>query len=101
MPLKDENGHSNLTQTEKNNNPYIFAFLKTKQGQAILKSLEYGSVQKHIDNNQVSRIKIPILPMYTEISTNILSYLDKLTEACNKEFQAIQLVETEIDQWQQ
>lgn len=90
-----------IPQTEKNNNPYIFAFLKTKQGQAILKSLEYGSVQKHIDNNQVSRIKIPILPMYTEISTNILSYLDKLTEACNKEFQAIQLVETEIDQWQQ
>lgn len=85
----------------KNANPYIFTFLKTKQGQKILKSLEYGSVQKHIDNNQVSNIKIPILPAYTEISRKVNDYLDKITEACLHESHAIQLVEKEIDQWQQ
>jgi type I restriction enzyme S subunit len=85
----------------KNNNPYIFTFLKTKQGQAILKSLEYGSVQKHIDNNQVSKIRVPIIPVYDEISQNVSSYLDKITEACYKESQAIHLIEKEIDSWQQ
>ena len=85
----------------KNNNPYIFTFLKTKQGQAILKSLEYGSVQKHIDNNQVSKIKVPIIPLYDNISQNVSLYLDKITEACNKENEAIHIIEKEIDSWQQ
>lgn len=81
-------------------NYYIYAFLKTQQGQAILKSYEYGSVQKHIDNNQVSQIKIPILPEYEIITNKMSEYLRKTTEACNKENQAIQLVENEIEQWQ-
>lgn len=81
-------------------NYYIYAFLKTQQGQAILKSYEYGSVQKHIDNNQVSQIKIPILPEYEVITNKMSEYLSKTTEACNKENQAIQLVENEIEQWQ-
>jgi type I restriction enzyme, S subunit len=81
-------------------NYYIYAFLKTQQGQAILKSYEYGSVQKHIDNNQVSQIKIPILPEYEVITSKMSEYLRKTTEACNKENQAIQLVENEIEQWQ-
>lgn len=81
-------------------NYYIYAFLKTQQGQAILKSYEYGSVQKHIDNNQVSQIKIPILPEYEVITNKMSEYLRKTTEACNKENQAIQLVENEIEQWQ-
>lgn len=81
-------------------NYYIYAFLKTQQGQAILKSYEYGSVQKHIDNNQVSQIKIPILPEYKVITSKMSEYLRKTTEACNKENQAIQLVENEIEQWQ-
>lgn len=90
-----------IPKQTKNNNPYIFTFLKTKQGQAILKSLEYGSVQKHIDNNQVSKIKIPILPLYQEIYSNVSSYLDMVTEACYKESEAIHLIEKEIDSWQQ
>lgn len=89
-----------IPKTEANANPYIYAFLKTKQGQSILKSFEYGSVQKHIDNNQVSNLLIPILPNYDQISNMVSDYLNKITEACLKENQAIQLVENEIEQWQ-
>lgn len=85
----------------KDYNPYIFAFLKTSQGQAILKSHEYGSVQKHIDNYQLKDIKVPILPQLDLISDNVSTYLTKTTEACFKETQAITLIETEISQWQQ
>lgn len=81
-------------------NYYIYAFLKTKQGQTILKSYEYGSVQKHIDNNQVSQIKIPIISEYEVITNKISDYLKKTTEACLKENQAIRLVENEIEKWQ-
>ncbi len=89
-----------IPKKEANANPYIFAFLKTKQGQAILKSYEYGSVQKHIDNNQVSNMLVPILQNFDQITLMVSEYLQKLTEACQKENQAIQLVENEIEQWQ-
>lgn len=84
-----------------NANPYIFTFLNTKQGQQILKGFEYGSVQKHIDNNQVCSLLVPIIPEYKEISDSVSLHLKKVTESCLKENQAIQLVEKEIDQWQQ
>jgi len=83
-----------------NFNPYIFAFLKTQQGQTILKSSAYGSVQKHIDNDQVSRILIPIVQDYELITEKVLEYNMKITEACFTESRAIQLVEKEIEQWQ-
>ena len=89
-----------IVPKENSANFYIYAFLKTQQGQAILRSYEYGSVQKHIDNNQVSQIKIPILLEYEVITNKISDYLRKTTEACNKEKQAIQLVENEKEQWQ-
>lgn len=89
-----------IVPKENSANYYIYAFFKTQQGQAILRSYEYGSVQKHIDNNQVSQIKIPILPEYDVITNKMSEYLRKITEACNKENQAIQLVEKEIEQWQ-
>lgn len=90
-----------IIPNEGNDNLYIFAFLKTKQGQFILKSQQFGSVQKHIDNNTISNFKIPILSSYKRVKSKILDYNLKTTESCIKESQAISLVEKEIESWQQ
>lgn len=90
-----------IIPNEGSDNLYIFAFLKTKQGQFILKSQQFGSVQKHIDNNTISNFKIPILSSYKRVKSKILDYNLKITESCIKESQAISLVEKEIESWQQ
>lgn len=88
-----------IPKETENANPYIFTFLKTRQGQQILKGFEYGSVQKHIDNYQVASILIPIIPEYNTITELASQHLKKVTDSCFRETQAIQLVEKEIDQW--
>jgi type I restriction enzyme S subunit len=91
-----------IVPTEENNmNYYIFCFFKTTQGQNLLKTLEYGSVQKHVDNNQISNFRIPIYDSaQKEISTNISIMHQKMGQACWLEYQAIQLIENEISTWQ-
>ncbi|MGF7036970.1 methylation-associated defense system restriction endonuclease subunit S MAD5 [Mucilaginibacter lappiensis] len=84
-----------------NYNPYIFIFLKTAQGQTILKSLQYGSVQKHIDFYQIRELKLPIIDeIMAEITENGIQYLEKMSLACNFESHAIKLIENEIESWQ-
>jgi restriction endonuclease S subunit len=90
-----------IIPNEENDNLYIFAFLKTKQGQFILKSQQFGSVQKHIDNNTITNFRIPILNSYDRVKSKVLDYNLKMTESCIKENQAISLVEKEIESWQQ
>lgn len=90
-----------IIPNEGNDNLYIFAFLRTKQGQFILKSQQFGSVQKHIDNNTIAKFKIPILNSYERVKSKVLDYNSKTTESCIKENQAISLVEKEIESWQQ
>lgn len=90
-----------IVPNEDNWNPYIYTFLKTKLGQRFLKFYEFGSVQKHIDNHQISSFMIPI---YYEIKDLIKDYTEKAMDnyalACKKENQAIDLIEKEIDAWQ-
>lgn len=90
-----------IVPNKENWNPYIYTFFKTNSGQKLLKYLEFGSVQKHIDNHQISSFKIPI---FNEIEKDIKAKTalsnDKLAEACFKENQAINLIEKEIDAWQ-
>ncbi len=84
-----------------NFNPYIFAFLKSTIGQDIIKSFQYGSVQKHIDDKQVASIGIPILTKeFKSITSNMVKYLANTTQACKLEAKAISLVEKEIQSWQ-
>lgn len=86
---------------DDNKNYYIYCFLKTKVGQKLLKSLEYGSVQKHIDNNQVSNFMIPMFKDIEEqITKKVKKCTENLSDACLLEKQAIDLVEKEIESWQ-
>jgi len=84
-----------------NKNYYIYCFLKTKVGQKLLKSLEYGSVQKHIDNHQVSDFLVPIFDdIEGQISIKVKKCMDNLSDACFMEKKAIDLVDKEIESWQ-
>lgn len=91
-----------IVPKEKDNyNYYIYCFLKTSIGQKLLKTLEYGSVQKHIDNNQVSNIKIPIISsLYDTVSSNIKTGMEDLGSACIIENDAIKKIEKRIESWQ-
>lgn len=91
-----------IPKEEENYNPYIFTFLKSKIGQKILASFEFGSVQKHIDNHQLSALKIPVISeIYDTITTKTISSMEFFSKACFNEKTAIDLIEKEIDQWQQ
>lgn len=85
-----------------NSNFYIYCFLKSKQGQQILKSYEFGSVQKHIDNHQISKLQVPILTMvYKNISEDTSKAMQIFSKSCFLENQAIDLIEKEIESWQE
>ncbi|MDV3795553.1 hypothetical protein CMT44_00725 [Elizabethkingia anophelis] len=90
-----------IIPSEDNYNYYIYAFLKSDVGQKLLKFLEFGSVQKHIDNHQISNFKIPIFKdVFENISRNVENAMNCFSDACFKENQAIALIEKEIDLWQ-
>lgn len=85
-----------------NKNYYIYCFLKTKVGQNLLKSLEYGSLQKYIDNHQVSSFLVQIFhDIEGEIFRKIEKSMINLSDACFMEKEAIDLVEKEIESWQE
>lgn len=81
---------------------YVYAFLKSKLGQIQLQKYKTGSVIEWIIENNVASIVVPI-PCDKGLA--IGNIIDKLTlmrqEAYNYETTAIQLIETEIAQWQQ
>lgn len=90
-----------IIPSEDNYNYYIYAFLKSNIGQKLLKFLEFGSVQKHIDNHQISNFKIPIFKdIFEDISRNVENAMNYFSDSCFKENQAIALIEKEIDLWQ-
>lgn len=86
---------------DSNYNYYIYCFFKTKIGQMLLKTLEYGSVQKHIDNNQISNFKMPLIEgVFDLVSKNLELSTSNLSKACSLEKEAIEFVEKEIESWQ-
>ena len=91
-----------IPKTESNCNPYIYAFFCTSEGQKILSNFAFGSVQKHIDNHQISSLRIPIFDnLFTEITGKVQTAMTSFANACFLEKTAIDLIEKEIDQWQQ
>lgn len=84
-----------------NYNYYIYCFFKTKIGQKLLRNLEYGSVQKHIDHHQIGSFEIPIYHLIFEnVSENIRLMMQKTSDACFLEKEAIDIIEKEIESWQ-
>lgn len=82
---------------------YLYAFLISKIGKMYLESGAFGSVIQHINEDFIKKIKVPILDdiYMTDIDMNMEKCIDFLNTAIIIENKAIQLVETEIDQWQQ
>ncbi|MFA6400456.1 MAG: restriction endonuclease subunit S [Salinivirgaceae bacterium] len=80
---------------------YIYAFLKSKFGQIQLQKYKTGSVIEWIIDNNIASIVVPIP---SDKGLKIGSIVDKLTlmrqDAYSFEATAIQLIETEIEQWQ-
>lgn len=81
---------------------YIYAFLKSKIGQIQLQKHKTGSVIEWIIENNIASVVVPI-PSDKGKAIGVL--VEKLTlmrqEAYSYETTAIQLIETEIAQWQQ
>lgn len=91
-----------IPNEEYNYNYYIYCFFKTEIGQKLLKNLEFGSVQKHIDNYQISDFRIPIFTtLFDQITNKVKTSIDNLSEGCFLEKKAINLIENEIEQWQE
>jgi restriction endonuclease S subunit len=80
---------------------WSYAFLKSKAGIRLLQRLATGTMIPFITPKRLKEIKLPIPnDFYDDITLKISSYLSKKTEANNKETQAIQMVENEIESWQ-
>ncbi|WP_435134805.1 methylation-associated defense system restriction endonuclease subunit S MAD5 [Formosa sp. A9] len=86
---------------ENNMNEYIYAFLKTQQANAILKNSAYGTGQLHIDTNLIKDLKVPLFKdLIKDVSNSVKGYLNLIEQAYQKEKEAIDLVEKEIESWQ-
>ncbi|MGZ9675651.1 methylation-associated defense system restriction endonuclease subunit S MAD5 [Flavobacterium sp. GNP001] len=81
---------------------YVFAFLKTKTGKKTMEASSFGSVIITLNEDLIGDIDIPILDekLQNLISEKVENYINALDKATNKENQAIDLIEKEIDAWQ-
>lgn len=82
---------------------YLFAFLKTKFAKNFAQSLKYGSVIERVEPFHIDLlpIAVPEKPVYEKIVMQIEKYSNSMYHAFTFENQAIDLIEKEIDQWQQ
>lgn len=82
-------------------NPYIFAYLKTKQANSILKNMAYGTGQLHIDTNIIKNFKIPIIEnLFKSVTVAVTNYLSHLENGYYLEKKAVEFIENEIESWQ-
>lgn len=100
-------GSQDIIRIEENNSSvsvyYLFAFLKTNFAREFAQSLKYGSVIERVEPFHVDLIPvaIPEEKIYNEIINAVAKYNDAMYMAFNNEKIAIDLIEKEIDQWQQ
>lgn len=80
---------------------YVFAFLSSSIGKALIQRPIFGSVIQHIEPPLLETIPIPILPKddMEKIEQLAESYRLSWGKAAEKELAAISLVETEIEKW--
>ena len=79
---------------------YLYAFLSSEFGKRCVQKDIFGSVIQHINEEQIGNVLIPIIETKS-IEEKIDKYCTLLNESIIKENQAIQLVEKEIESWQQ
>ena len=80
---------------------YLYAFLSSSIGKALIQRYIFGSVIHHVEPHQLNHIPIPIID---EGQMNLISSLaienkEKLGKAGELELKAIAMVEQEIEKW--
>lgn len=104
---KNAIGSQDIIRIESNDNlftlEYLFVYLNTKLVFDYIQSMKYGSVIERIEPLHVRSIPIikPSKELSSEITNLIKCYKNNMYIAFTKENQAIKLVETEIESWQQ
>lgn len=80
---------------------YVFAYLSSEIGQANIKMYTYGSVIQHIESQHILNIQVPIFEQNetSYIVENIRCYISNIEKAKELEIQAIQMIEQEIEKW--
>ena len=82
---------------------YLFAFLNSEIGLKVIQSFMYGSVIQQIEPHHLELVPIPLISedLMNSAHDNVMRYKDNMNSAINMELEAIDLIEKEIDQWQQ
>lgn len=81
---------------------YVFGFLSHPRIKDYIRAGIFGSAILTINEDYLEMIKVPILSdqMMNKISEYVLLYQQHKEEACKLEFEAINLIEKEIESWQ-
>ena len=92
-----------VVDTEKISPEYVFCYLKTKHARSYLDSIAYGSVIIHVNEAFVGAMTMPMFKgkVYDSIVEDIGEYKEKLATAADFENEAIDMVEREIESWQE
>lgn len=100
-------GSQDIIRIEQNKSEisiyYLYAYLKTKFAREYAQALKYGSVIERVEPFHVDLIPVavPETEIYNQIVEAVSNYNDSMYLAFVKEKTAIDLIEKEIDQWQQ
>jgi type I restriction enzyme S subunit len=80
---------------------YLFAFMSSELGLKAIQSFTYGSVIPQIEPHHLELLPIPVLEdaLMNKIHDMIMSYKENISTAIEKELEAINLVEKEIEEW--
>lgn len=81
---------------------YVFCFLKTKFGMKSMEASSFGSVIITLNEDLIGNIQLPLIDQKSQqkIIDLIETYLIKMDEATEKDNEAINLIEKEIESWQ-
>lgn len=92
-----------VIDSEKISPKYVFCFLKTKYGMKCMEASSFGSVIITLNEDLIGNIELPVLEdNHQEIINNKVElYLQKMDGSTLKENQAINLIENEIESWQE
>lgn len=80
---------------------YIYAFLSSSIGKALIQKHIFGSVIQHIEPHHLKLIPIPIIEdsIIDNIHKLVLEYSKKVGKAIENERKAISMIEQEIESW--
>ena len=80
---------------------YIYAFLSSSIGKALIQKHIFGSVIQHIEPPHLKLIPIPVIEdsIIDNIHKLVIEYSKKVGKAIENERKAISMIEQEIESW--